>query len=1012
MLQYLANYLKLIKKIIYFHVFNLHEVVDKVPFTRFNKHLQLSLFRYLRMSEYSMTNRKMTLPKTKLAKSVAKSLSIGAKTFGVAAALLLNAQNASALGLGALQVESNLDQPLSGSIELRVAEGDDLNSVTAVIASREDFESLGIDYPSYLKDFSLLVDTLGGQRSLRVTSNNVIIKEPFIHFLVRVEWSGGSFLREYTALIDPPVYAAESPNSVAIPREVGVDQSYRADTIQPTYQEPDVIVNDVVSSESSEVQPSLEYVDQGATDASYGPVESGESLSQIAQDLQGQFPDLSIYQIMKVLYDENKSSFISGNINGLIKGSILKISDLNTIRSVDVGEAKFFYTQQISDWNPQVLVGSNDDSLNVGQDNYNYEDEQSNDSSVLDTDSYDDGNFQVGASTESDDFLSSNQGSSSDGEVLALREEVLSLETSLASSALENKELSERIEILEGRLESMNRLAELSVDSPDLANIESSLAEQNLANDESLANVDEFSTESIDDFFSDTGEDLVEAGDGLIDDVTSTVDDVVDDGSSTVEDFLDDGSSLISDVESSVEDGIETVIEEPELSQEIEEVKTSVGINTPKPESFFDKVKSLVFEGGLWKIIAGLGTLLVAGAALLFMRRRRADEEFEISMLSIESNSHSVGHSASSAASASVSMSHSAADESEADKETSFLTVYSDSDAVVQADEVDPVAEADVYIAYGRDEQAEEVLLDGIVSHPDRIDIKQKLLSLYHKRQNKEGFERIAEELYAQRALLTADVWASVCDQGKEVSPENPLFDLSGDDLNAAVEVEADQPSSDLDNIQSDKQDVVVDVASDEDLNADTVDNLDHQSSDLEEVLTIDDDSEALAGSLNDDESIQLINFDDGRSEVSELDEVEIDALEFSGQAADALNETDLSASELDSEKELVLSEPSDVSTTEDEDTLEFNFDESLVNDDEVESNQDAEHSVGDVPEVSDLEIDDDYDEARTQFELAKVFVDLGDEDGARTILVELVSADDTGDDVRADSKALLDSIS
>jgi len=391
---------------------------------------------------------------------------------------------------------------------------------------------------------------------------------------------------------------------------------------------------------------------------------------------------------------------------------------------------------------------------------------------------------------------------------------------------------------------------------------------------------------------------------------------------------------------------------------------------------------------------------------------RLNDEEFEISMLSIESNSHSVGHSASSAASASVSMSHSAADESEADKETSFLTVYSDSDAVVQADEVDPVAEADVYIAYGRDEQAEEVLLDGIVSHPDRIDIKQKLLSLYHKRQNKEGFERIAEELYAQRALLTADVWASVCDQGKEVSPENPLFDLSGDDLNAAVEVEADQPSSDLDNIQSDKQDVVVDVASDEDLNADTVDNLDHQSSDLEEVLTIDDDSESLAGSLNDDESIQLINFDDGRSEVSELDEVEIDALEFSGQAADALNETDLSASELDAEKELVLSEPSDVSTTEDEDTLEFNFDESLVNDDEVESNQDAEHSVGDVPEVSDLEIDDDYDEARTQFELAKVFVDLGDEDGARTILVELVSADDTGDDVRADSKALLDSIS
>jgi len=165
-----------------------------------------------------MANRKMTLSKTKLAQSVSNSLSTGVKSLGVAAALLLGSQNASALGLGALQVDSNLDQPLSGSIELRVSEGDDLDTLTAVIASKEDFESLGIDYPTYLKDFSLLVDTLDGERRLRVTSNNVIIKEPFIHFLVRVQWSGGSFLREYTALIDPPVYAAESPSSVAIPR--------------------------------------------------------------------------------------------------------------------------------------------------------------------------------------------------------------------------------------------------------------------------------------------------------------------------------------------------------------------------------------------------------------------------------------------------------------------------------------------------------------------------------------------------------------------------------------------------------------------------------------------------------------------------------------------------------------------------------------------------------------------------------------------------------------------------
>jgi len=950
----------------------------------------------------------MTLLKNKLARSVTSSLSTSAKTLGIAAALMLNTQNASALGLGALKVESNLDQPLSGSIELRVAEGDDVNTVTAVIASREDFESLGIDYPSYLKDFSILVDTLGAERSLRVTSNNVIIKEPFIHFLVRVEWSGGSFLREYTALIDPPIYASEAPSSVAIPKEVGVDQAYQSDAVQTAYQEPELEVDDIVSDEIvddtissvetsndevSEESPSLEYVDDTPTDASYGPVESGESLSQIAQDLQTQFPDLSIYQIMKVLFDENESSFINGNINGLIKGSILKIGDLNAIRSVDVDVARSFYTQQISDWDPQVLqAGNSSDSLNVGQESYNFDDTSSDSSSLSDSDADNSDNFQVGASLESDDFVSSSQNSSSDGEVLALRQEVVSLESSLASSALENQELSERIAILEGRLEDLNRLAELNIESGELANVEGALAKQNELEDE-LLTTSEDSQSSIDDFFSDTSDDLVETGDDLVSTADNAIDSLVEDGSSSVDDFLNNDDSTLdaSELLESADDAIDSVVEETQevvadVKTEVEEVVAApVKVNTPKPKSLIDKAKSLIFDGGLWKILAGIGALLVAGLGVLFIRRRRADEEFEISMLSIESNSHSVGQSASS--SASVSMSHTASmavDESNADKETSFLTVYSDSDAVVQADEVDPVAEADVYIAYGRDEQAEEVLLDGIVSHPDRIDIKQKLLSLYHKRQNKEGFERVAEELYSQRAALTGDVWSDVCKQGKEVAPDNPLFELSGDDLNTAVEATSEMNLDDsvdetlvseasdskLDSSEVDDAEVDGDVANAKEVNTDTVDQLE----------------------------VSLTSEYDGRSEVSELDEVEIDALEFGDDSSEVIVD-DAKSAQADVEE----------NDQKAEDVLEFNFDESQVDSNEGD---DVERAVSEVAEVSDLEIDDDYDEARTQFELAKVFVDLGDEDGARTILVELVGSADTSDDVRTDSQALLDSIS
>ncbi len=61
--------------------------------------------------------------------------------------------------------------------------------------------------------------------------------------------------------------------------------------------------------------------------------------------------------------------------------------------------------------------------------------------------------------------------------------------------------------------------------------------------------------------------------------------------------------------------------------------------------------------------------------------------------------------------------------------------------------------------------------------------------------------------------------------------------------------------------------------------------------------------------------------------------------------------------------------------------------------------------------QMSDLDVASSYDEARTQFELAKVFVDLGDEDGAKKILKELAKSEDIDDDVLADAMALLDSI-
>lgn len=957
-----------------------------------------------------MANRKMTISKTKTAKPLLYTKASSVKQLGLAAAFMLSATNVYALGLGSLEINSNLDQPLNGQINLRIADGDDAGSVTAAIASIDDFESLGIDYPDYLKDINLSVSNDGSSSVLLVSSNGVIIKEPFIHFLVRVEWSGGSFLREYTALIDPPIYAAASPQSISEPREVGTDQSYLSgteDTPEISAETYDEVVsddqesyeanvqNDEVASDESQSDDNFyndgedEAIsviesdsDSQLTDARYGPVASGESLSVIASDLQSQFPDLSIYQIMQVLFLENQGSFIDANINGLIQGSILNIGDLDAIRAVDVAESKAFFTTQVNEWDPRSLISSSDETLNVGQDDYNdTEDDFSfESSSAIESES---NRFQVGASSEEDNFVSSDQGANRDGEVLALRQEITQLETSLASSELENQDLSERISLLEGQLADMNRLVDLNVVSPDLAALESTLKDRADA-EELVEEKNSDADNALNEFLSDADEtaddvvtDLDEFASGATDILAEAVDDSglgeLTDGAT---DEVDGGGALLDSVVEEVADAT-SIIETPVQS-------------TPAPvaeASIFDKVKNALFGGGLWKILAGIGALIAAGLGLIFLRNRRADEEFEISMLSIESNSQSVNESNNSSSSDhSMSMSQSVADdEGGADKETSFLTVYSDSDAVVQADEVDPVAEADVYIAYGRDEQAEEVLLDGVVSHPDRIDIKHKLLSLYHKRQNAEGFERIAEELYSQRAALTGDMWQQVSQMGKEIAPHNPLFELDGDDLSTAIEAssELQLEGDNIDEVPIDSESSLIEL------------------DDLDEVMTIDDESELVVDSLVDDDSIQLVNFDDGRSEVSELDE--IDVLDFSNST-----DTPLASDELVEQNASVDVPEVSLEDGDEDNVLEFSLDTSDVEDDDDDV---GERNYSDSPEVSDLEIDPDYDEARTQYELAKVFVDLGDEDGARKILEDLVANNETSEAVMTDSQALLDSI-
>ena len=114
---------------------------------------------------------------------------------------------------------------------------------------------------------------------------------------------------------------------------------------------------------------------------------------------------------------------------------------------------------------------------------------------------------------------------------------------------------------------------------------------------------------------------------------------------------------------------------------------------------------------------------------------------------------------------------------------SSMLYSPSQLDAV---DDFDPVAEAAVYMAYGRDQQAEDILKEALNDTPDRIAIHRKLLEIYAKRRDVKAFEATALLLSGLTQASGAE-WDSICALGRTVDSGNPLYHASGEVIDNAA---------------------------------------------------------------------------------------------------------------------------------------------------------------------------------------------------------------------------------
>ena len=254
-----------------------------------------------------------------------------------------------ALGLGDIRLRSSLNQPFDAEIQLVDATAEDLAALRASIASNDTFARYGLDRPAYLSEFTFAVDRdSSGREVLRVTSPRPVT-EPFVTFLIDANWPRGRLLREYTVLLDPPVYApgpavADAP--VATPRATtAAPRPAPAETYVPPPAEDRApstsAAEDRAPSSSRAAAPSIE---PGSTYR----VQANDTLWQIAS---GAYPGTrsDVNRAMLAIYQANQQAF-DGNINVLRAGSDLAIPDTAAMGQISAGEAAAEVSRQYRQW--------------------------------------------------------------------------------------------------------------------------------------------------------------------------------------------------------------------------------------------------------------------------------------------------------------------------------------------------------------------------------------------------------------------------------------------------------------------------------------------------------------------------------------------------------------------------------------------------------------------------------------------------------------------------------------
>jgi len=301
----------------------------------------------------------------------------------LAAALALAAPvSAFAAGLGKLNVLSPLGQALNAEIEIVALRPGEEDTLVARVAPLDAFTAAGIEPTAMLNTMRFAIERRGNQRILRMTTT-APVNEPFVELLIELQWSGGRLVREYTFLLDPPEYksrqaiaaapkpaapAAPAPEAAKPPPPVEakpIETAPSAPVIVPAPAPADTTTAPAPSA-AAPTEPAKEPAQEPAKEAAAEPakepareaepvkeaakpeaakpgaltqheVKKGDTLGAIARA--NLPPGISLNQMLIAIYRANQDAFIRENVNLVRAGRILNIPTAEEVGAIDTVEA-------------------------------------------------------------------------------------------------------------------------------------------------------------------------------------------------------------------------------------------------------------------------------------------------------------------------------------------------------------------------------------------------------------------------------------------------------------------------------------------------------------------------------------------------------------------------------------------------------------------------------------------------------------------------------------------------